>query len=81
MAPIMQRFTLCVLGLNTDEIVRIIECPIVWPDEQPLCEHAYKLYKTRLAEVNKQIEILDTLRNRLQQGISLFENINSRKER
>lgn len=69
------------LGLNSDEIVRIIECPIVLPDEQPLCEHAYKLYKTRLAEVNKQIKILEALKTRLQQGLSKFEDINSRKER
>ncbi len=69
------------LGLNTDEIERAVECPFNLPNEQPLCEHAYNLYKTRLAEVNKQIELLETLRTRLLLGISMFENTNSHEER
>ncbi|WP_088225052.1 MerR family transcriptional regulator [Desulfosporosinus sp. FKB] len=68
------------LGLNTDEIERVIECPINWPNEQPLCEKAYKLYHAKLTEVNKQIELLEMLKSRLQQGISIFENTIARKD-
>lgn len=64
------------LGLSTKEIAQIIDCPVLVPDQQPPCEKAMNAYKTKLVEVEKQIEILQTLRLHLQQLIFNFENPN-----
>ena len=61
------------LGLNTDDIVQIIECPNLAQNDRPLCKAAYELYQAKLAEVNKQLAILRNVRNRLQERMSEFD--------
>ena len=62
------------LGLSTDNIAQIIECPAVAQTDRPLCQAAYRLYKTKLIEVNKQLELLQTVQLRLEQRIRDFED-------
>lgn len=71
------------LGLSTDEIAQIIECPVSMINKQTLCGKALNAYRTKLAEVEKQIEILQMLQLRLQERISNFEkpNLNISEER
>lgn len=61
------------LGLTTDAIAQIIDCPIVPQTNQPLCKEAYKLYKAKLDEVNEQIEILRTIQSKLRERIGQME--------
>lgn len=58
------------LGINTDDIAQIIECPTSIQTDLPLCKAAYDLYKTKLEEVNKQLDILHDIQLRLQERIS-----------
>ncbi len=64
------------LGLNTDEIIQIIDCPTSIQDDRPLCKLAYELYKVKLDEVNSKIEILNSVRLRLLEKIKEFEKAN-----
>ncbi|WP_045576106.1 MerR family transcriptional regulator [Desulfosporosinus sp. I2] len=64
------------LGLSNNEIAQIINCPVSISDQQPLCKKAINAYKTKLEEVEKQIEILQILRLQLQQRIFNFEKPN-----
>lgn len=57
------------LGLNTDDIAQIIECPTSTQHDRPLCKDAYELYKSKLNEVNKQLVILHNIQLRLQERI------------
>jgi len=57
------------LGLNTEDIVQIIECPTT-VEKGPLCKAAYELYKTKLDEINKQIDILHSVQLKLQERIN-----------
>ena len=61
------------LGINTDDIAKIIECPISIQKDRPLCKAAYELYKTKLNEVDKQLAILQTVQLRLKERIREFE--------
>ncbi|MBP2630015.1 MAG: putative transcriptional regulator [Firmicutes bacterium] len=61
------------LGLTTDDIVQIIDCPILQTNNKPMCKEAYKLYKARLDEVNEQIEILHTIQSKLRERIEQME--------
>lgn len=61
------------LGLSTDEIAQIIECPVPEINNQPLCTKALEAYQGKLLEIEKQIEILQKLRLQLQKRISNFE--------
>ena len=63
------------LGLNTDNIAQIIECPTSMQNDRPLCKAAYELYKTKLSEVNKQLELLQTVQLRLQERMSEFDRL------
>lgn len=63
------------LGLTTDDITQIIECPTSLETDQPLCKAAYELYKARLNEVNKQLVILHTIQSRLQEKISVWDKL------
>ena len=63
------------LGLNTDDIAEIIECPTVPQKDRPLCKAAYELYKTKLRQVNTQLDILRTVQMRLQERISEFDKL------
>lgn len=56
------------LGINTDDMAQIIECPTT-ENERPLCKAAYELYKSRLNEINKQLDILHRIQMRLQERI------------
>jgi DNA-binding transcriptional MerR regulator len=61
------------LGLTTDNIAQIIDCPTLPETNQPLCKQAYKLYKAKLDEVNEQIEILHTVQSKLRERIGQME--------
>ncbi|SHI74732.1 MerR family transcriptional regulator [Propionispora hippei] len=60
------------LGLTTEDIVRIIDCPTSLSN-RPLCQAAYKLYKTKLEEVNKQMAVLQQVQIRLEERINELE--------
>lgn len=62
------------LGLATDDIVQIIDCPVTTQTDRPLCQEAYELYKVKLNEINKTMELLQKLRLRLQERINEFDN-------
>lgn len=55
------------LGLTTEKIAQIIECPTLPQSDRPLCKKAYELYQVKLEEVNKQIDILLSVRQRLEE--------------
>lgn len=61
------------LGLTTDNIAHIIECPTSLQANRPLCKAAYELYKDKLNEVNKQLALLQTVKQRLQERVREFE--------
>ncbi|SFL75251.1 MerR family transcriptional regulator [Pelosinus propionicus] len=61
------------LGFSTDNIAQIINCPTLPQNDRPLCKEAYKLYKVKLDEVNKQLEILHSIQLRLQERMKEFE--------
>ncbi len=62
------------LGLSTEEIALVLECPQEAATNRPLCKEAYLLYQGKLAEVERQIQTLQTLQARLQERLSQFEN-------
>lgn len=64
------------LGLSTNDIVQIIDCPVSISNQQPLCEKAIDVYQIKLTEIDTQIEILQKLRSRLQERIANFERPN-----
>ncbi len=59
-------------GLTTDEISKILECPIAIEDQQPLCDKAILVYETKLKEINEQIHLLEKLRANLEKRILTF---------
>lgn len=61
------------LGLTTDNIAQIINCPTLPENNKPMCKEAYKLYRAKLDEVNVQMEILRTIQSRLQERIDQME--------
>jgi len=61
------------LGLTTEDIAEIIDCPVSLNPKQPMCKAAYDLYKTKLSTVNKQIDLLQNIRMRLEERIRFFE--------
>lgn len=61
------------LGLTTDNISQIIDCPTLSQTNYPLCKEAYKLYKAKLDEVNEQIETLHTIQSKLRERIRQME--------
>lgn len=61
------------LGLTTDNIAQIIDCPTLPGNDRPLCKEAHRLYKAKLEEINKQLDILHTIRIQLQDRIKEFE--------
>ena len=61
------------LGLSTENIAQIIDCPTLPQNNRPLCKEAYQLYKTKLDAVNKQLEILLSIQLRLQERMKEIE--------
>lgn len=61
------------LGLSTDEIAPILDCPVEVQTNRPLCEAAYELYKGKLDEVNRQIALLQDVQCRLKERMNEFE--------
>lgn len=57
------------LGLTTDEIASIIDCPVTQAS-RPLCKAASEIYKAKLEEVNKQIAVLENVQLRLKERIN-----------
>lgn len=62
------------LGLTTDEISKILECPVTIEDQQPLCDKAVAVYEAKLKEINEQINLLEKLRTNLENRISNFRD-------
>jgi len=62
------------LGLNSDAIAQIIECPTI-AQNRPLCKVAYELYKAKLDEVNNQLGVLSNVQLRLQERISELDKL------
>lgn len=63
------------LGLNTDEIAKVMDCPTVARKDRPLCKAAYELYQIKLKEVDQQIEILQNIRRQLKERISEWDKL------
>ena len=61
------------LGLTTEKIAQVIECPTLPETNRPLCEKAYQLYRAKLKEVDQQIDILLSVRQRLEERIKEIE--------
>ncbi|OPJ58052.1 MerR family transcriptional regulator [Clostridium oryzae] len=61
------------VGLTTEEITDIIECPVSAKLQRPLCQKAIEIYKDKLTVVEKQISILEVLRSQLREKIDNFE--------
>lgn len=64
------------LGLSTNDIAQVIDCPVSISNQQPLCEKAIEVYRAKLTEIDTQIEILQKLRLQLQERIADFERPN-----
>lgn len=64
------------LGLNTDEISKIIECQVSIDSKEPICDKALNAYKNKLLEIENQLEVLEKLKLQLQGKISNFEKSN-----
>lgn len=62
------------LGLSTEEIAMVLECPQEAATNRPLCKEAYQLYQGKLVEIERRIQTLQTLRSRLQERLNQFEN-------
>ena len=60
------------LGLNIDDVLKIIECSNTIQN-RPMCQAAYELYKEKLYEVNKQIDILLDVQAKLVERINDFK--------
>lgn len=63
-------------GLTTDEISKILECPVTLEDQQPLCDKVIELYELKLKEVNEQIILLENIRANLEKRINAFQKHN-----
>lgn len=63
------------LGLTTDNIAKVIDCPVSQETNRPLCQEAYQLYKAKLDEINKQIDLLLIIQLRLQERMAAFEQV------
>ena len=61
------------VGITTEEIAEIIECPVSSKQSRPLCKKAIDIYKHRLALVEKQLDILQELKFQLRDKIDAFE--------
>ena len=61
------------LGLGTAQIRGIMDCPTLKQLDRPLCMEAYVLYQKKLAEVQKQISLLQAVAYRLQEKMDEFE--------
>ena len=64
------------LGLGTAQIKGIMDCPTIKQLDRPLCMEAYGLYQKKLAEVQKQIGLLQAVAHRLQEKLDEFEQKN-----
>jgi len=60
------------LGLNIDDILKIIDCSNT-TQTRPMCPAAFALYKEKLYEVNRQIDILLDVQAKLLERISDFK--------
>jgi DNA-binding transcriptional MerR regulator len=61
------------LGLNTDDIAQIIDCPTSVQSGRPLCKRVHELYEEKLADVNSKIAILQQVQLHLQARIRDFK--------
>lgn len=60
------------LGLTTDEIAEIIECPVGIDRGRPLCRAVYALYQAKLAAITRQITLLQQVQQELRTCIQDF---------
>lgn len=70
------------LGLNTDQIADIVSCQ-GHSNQKPegLCEELLTTYEEKLEEINRQIDTLTTVKQRLEKQIRRFKEKKSQHER
>lgn len=61
------------MGLTTDNMIAVMDCPVRSAEDRPMCREAYQLYKKKLGVVNSQIEMLEITKRQLQDKIAEFE--------
>lgn len=61
------------MGLTTDNMIAVMDCPVRSAEDRPMCREAYQLYKKKLGVVNSQIEMLEITKQQLQAKIAEFE--------
>lgn len=63
------------LGLTTDQIEEILNCKLNQSQSEldDLCEELLETYENKLDEISKQIQSLDTVKQRLEQQIHHFK--------
>jgi DNA-binding transcriptional MerR regulator len=61
------------LGLTTEHIAKIINCPLEPQTNRPICKELYKLYTEKLEQVTVQIQILQQVHSQLAEKITEFE--------
>lgn len=60
------------LGLTTDNIAEIIDCPTSFKN-RPLCKAAYEVYKAKLEEVKSQMVVLENVKAKLEERVRDIE--------
>lgn len=60
------------LGLNTDQIHEIIHCKVNYPsdDMKEFCNETLETYEATLDEINRKMEMLSSVKQRLQKHIA-----------
>lgn len=60
------------LGLNTENVARIIDCPLAPAGNRPLCQEAYQLYVAKHEQICQQIQLLQRMKAQLAEKIAAF---------
>lgn len=61
------------LGLTTEDIAKIIDCPLSPQSNHPICKEVYRLYKTKYDQINTQIQLLQHVQSQLKEKMENFE--------
>lgn len=61
------------LGLTTEAIGKIINCPTSSANHHPICQEAYKLYSEKCEQVKAQIRVLEQIQSQLEAKMKEFE--------
>ena len=60
------------LGLNTENIAKIISCPVIPASNQPICQEAYQLYRAKHEQICQQIRLLQNMKFQLEEKMDRF---------